>query len=44
MHLKQLKIHENLTQKEGKFHIESVKEYDSLEIAQNENKNFIKNK
>ena len=33
-----------LTKKEGKFHIESVKEYDSLEIAQNENKNFIKNK
>lgn len=33
-----------LTKKEGKFHIESVKEYDNLEIAQNENKNFIKNK
>ena len=32
-----------LTKKEGKFYIESVKEYDSLKIAQNENKNFIKN-
>lgn len=32
-----------LTKKEGEFYIESVKEYDSLEIAQNENKNFIKN-
>lgn len=32
-----------LLKKKGKFYIESVKEYDSLEIAQNENKNFIKN-
>ncbi|MBS4955922.1 hypothetical protein [Clostridium sp.] len=32
-----------LTKNEGKFYIESVKEYDSLKIAQNENKNFIKN-
>ena len=32
-----------LKQEKGKFYIESVKEYDSLEIAQNENKNFIKN-
>lgn len=32
-----------LTKKKGKFYIESVKEYDSLKIAQNENKNFIKN-
>ena len=32
-----------LTKREGKFYIESVKEYDSLKIAQNENKNFIKN-
>lgn len=32
-----------LTKKRGKFFIESVKEYDSLEIAQNENKNFVKN-
>ncbi|MDU2490663.1 MAG: hypothetical protein E7D27_08745 [Clostridium celatum] len=32
-----------LTKNEGEFYIESVKEYDSLKIAQNENKNFIKN-
>lgn len=32
-----------LKKSKGKFYIESVKEYDSLEIAQNENKNFIKN-
>ena len=32
-----------LVKKKGNFYIESVKEYDSLEIAQNENKNFIKN-
>ena len=32
-----------LTKKDGEFYIESVKEYDSLKIAQNENKNFIKN-
>lgn len=32
-----------LTKKNGEFYIESVKEYDSLKIAQNENKNFIKN-
>lgn len=33
-----------LTKNKGEFYIESVKEYDSLKIAQNENKNFIKNK
>ena len=32
-----------LTKKNGEFYIESVNEYDSLKIAQNENKNFIKN-
>ncbi|WP_195988612.1 hypothetical protein [Clostridium sp. D53t1_180928_C8] len=32
-----------LKKSKSKFYIESVKEYDSLEIAQNENKNFIKN-
>ena len=32
-----------LSKNEGEFYIESVKEYDSLKIAQNENKNFIKN-
>lgn len=32
-----------LTKNNGKFYVESVKEYDSLKIAQNENKNFIKN-
>lgn len=32
-----------LVKKNGSFYIESVKEYDSLDIAQNENKNFIKN-
>ena len=32
-----------LIKKEGKFYIESVKEYDSLKIAQDENKNFINN-
>ena len=32
-----------LKKSKGKFYIESVKEYDILEIAQNENKNFIKN-
>lgn len=32
-----------LKKSKGKVYIESVKEYDSLEIAQNENKNFIKN-
>ena len=32
-----------LKKSKGKFYIGSVKEYDSLEIAQNENKNFIKN-
>ena len=31
-----------LTKKEGNFYIESVKEYESLEIAQSKNKNFIK--
>lgn len=32
-----------LIKKKGKFFIESVKEYENLKIAQNENKNFIKN-
>lgn len=31
-----------LRKNKGKFYIESVKEYDSLEIAENENKNFLK--
>lgn len=31
-----------LVKKKGSFYIKSVKEYDSLDIAQNENKNFIK--
>ena len=31
-----------LTKKEGNFYIESIKEYESLEIAQSKNKNFIK--
>lgn len=31
-----------LVKKKGTFYIESVKEYDSLKIAQNENKNFKK--
>ena len=32
-----------LIKKKGKFYIESIKEYNSLKIAQNENENFIKN-
>lgn len=32
-----------LVKKNGKIFIESVKEYESLQIAQNENKNFIEN-
>ena len=31
-----------LTKKEGNFYVESIKEYESLEIAQSKNKNFIK--
>ncbi|WP_370772669.1 hypothetical protein [Clostridium sp.] len=32
-----------LIKKKGKFYIESIKEYNSLKIAQNENENFIRN-
>ena len=32
-----------LIKKKGKFYIESIKEYNSLKISQNENENFIRN-